>query len=209
MFPVRVPSCVGVNVTDILQFAPTANVLPQGFVLVLSAKSPLATMLVMFSVAVPVLDIVTVFAALVVPSTWFANVSDVGVSVTTAPPLCVTVRLTVVVCVKLPDTPVMVTVDVPVAAVALAVRVNKLVEVVGFGLNPAVTPLGRPLALNVTLPLKPFTGVTVIVLVPFEPCATLSEVGFADRLKSGVLPPQPGKLKVPIAVLQSKPPSCF
>lgn len=80
-----------------------------------------------------------------------------------------TVRLSVVVLVKLPDTPEMVTVTVPVAAVELAVNVKVLVEVVGFGLKAAVTPLGRPEAERVTLPLKPPAGVTVIVLVPLLP----------------------------------------
>ncbi len=73
-----------------------------------------------------------------------------------------------VVAVKLPDVPVIVTVDVPVAAVALAVSVSVLVEVVGFGLNPAVTPLGRPEALKRDTALKPFDAVTVIVLAPLD-----------------------------------------
>ncbi len=72
----------------------------------------------------------------------------------------------VVVCVKLPDTPVTVTVAVPVVAVALAVSVSVLVLVAGLGVNAAVTPLGRPDAERVTLPLKPFAGVMVIALVP-------------------------------------------
>ena len=81
----------------------------------------------------------------------------------------VTVRLIVVVSVKLPDVPVIVTVAVPVAAVALAVKVSVLVDVAGFGLNAAVTPLGKPDAVRVTFPLKPFDGVMVIVLVPWLP----------------------------------------
>lgn len=86
----------------------------------------------------------------------------------------------------MPDTPLTVTVTVPVAAVALAVSVSMLVEVVGFGLNPAVTPLGRPEALRVTLPLNPSTGTTVMVLVPLPPCVTVMLLGDAVRLKSGV-----------------------
>jgi hypothetical protein len=77
-----------------------------------------------------------------------------------------TVRLSVVVFVSVPDVPVIVTVTVPVAAVALAVKVSVLLLVAGLGLNPAVTPLGKPDADRVTLPLKPFDGVMVIVLVP-------------------------------------------
>jgi len=76
------------------------------------------------------------------------------------------VRLIAVVCVKLPDVPVMVTATVPVAAVALAVKVRALLVVAGFGLNAVVTPLGKPEADSVTLPLKPFEGVMAIVLVP-------------------------------------------
>ena len=95
----------------------------------------------------------------------------------------VTVRLIVVVCVKLPDVPVIVTVAVPVAAVALAVKVSVLVDVAGFGLNAAVTPLGRPDAERVTLPLKPFDGVMVIVLVPWLPCVMVTAFGEAERLK--------------------------
>lgn len=80
--------------------------------------------------------------------------------------LAVTVRLSVVVCVMLPDTPVIVIVEVPTVAVADAMRVSVLVDAVGLGLNPAVTPVGKPEALKVGLPVKPLTGTTVIVLVP-------------------------------------------
>ena len=71
--------------------------------------------------------------------------------------------------VMLPDVPPMVMVDVPMAAVAVAASVTVLVEVVGLVPNVAVTPLGNPDAVNVTLPLNPLRGVTVIVLVPLDP----------------------------------------
>src|SRR6202030_531524 len=155
------------------------------FVLGFSAKSPLIVMLLMCSVKFPVLVSVTVFAALVTPTTLLPKLREVGDRVTAGPvPVGFTVRLIVVVCVKLPDTPWMVTVTVPVAAEPLAVRVSKLVEVVGFVPNPAVTPLGRPEADKVTLPLNPLNGFTVIVLVPLPPCATLTELGLAVKLKS-------------------------
>ena len=79
--PVRVPTCVGVKVTLILQFLPAAKVLPQ--VLELTAKSPVVAMLEMFSTPVPVLDRVTALAAEVFPITVLANVKDVGDRVTT------------------------------------------------------------------------------------------------------------------------------
>jgi hypothetical protein len=96
-----------------------------------------------------------------------------------------TVSETVVALDKLPDKPVMVTVAVPVAAVLLAVSVNELAPVVLVGLNDAVTPLGRPDADKLTLPLKPFWGVTVIALVLLEPCATVTLLGDAESEKLG------------------------
>ena len=56
---------------------------------------------------------------------------------------------------KLPDVPLIVTVTVPVVAVVLAVSVNVLVVAVLVGLKDAVTPLGRPDADKLTLPVKP------------------------------------------------------
>jgi len=170
-----------------MQLFPTASVLPQGLVLAANAKSPLTAMPLIFSVPVPELVTVTGFAAAVAPTTVLPHASDVTESVTTGlPAAAVTVRPTVVVSVRLPEMPLMVIVEVPVAAEALAVRVKTLVEVVGFALNPEVTPLGRPLADNVTLPSKPFAGTTVIVLVPLLPWLMLSDVGFAVRVKLGV-----------------------
>ena len=89
--PVSVPVCCGVKVTSILQFFPAANVLPQGFLLVAKPKSPLVAMLLMSNVALPVLVSVTAFGLLVSPTTSFANVSDVGESVTFGPAAAVTV----------------------------------------------------------------------------------------------------------------------
>ena len=81
--------------------------------------------------------------------------------------------------------PVIVTVLIPAVAEALTVSVNVLVEVVGFGLNPAVTPLGKPEADRVTLPAKPFVGTTAMVLVPLFPGGMVNLLGVAVRLKSG------------------------
>jgi hypothetical protein len=97
----------------------------------------------------------------------------------------VTVSDTVVVCVRLPDVPVMVTVAVPVVAVELALSVRTLVEVVGLVPKLAVTPEGRPEADKVTLPVNPPEGVTVIVLLPLVPCVTLKLVGDAESEKFG------------------------
>ena len=96
-----------------------------------------------------------------------------------------TVRETVVLLVKLPDVPVTVTVTVPVVAVLLAVSVNVLVPAVLAGLNDAVTPLGRAEADKLTLLLKPFSGVTVMVLAPVVPCRIVKLLGEAEREKVG------------------------
>ena len=80
-----------------------------------------------------------------------------------------TVRATVVDAVRLPDVPSIMTVAVPVAAVPLAVSVSTLLPVVGLVPNAAVTPLGKPEAARVTLPVNPLTAVTAIVLVPLLP----------------------------------------
>jgi hypothetical protein len=82
--------------------------------------------------------------------------------------------------------PVIVTVKVPGPALAPAVNVNALLVVAGLGLNAAVTPFGKPVAENVTLPLKPLTGVIVIVLLPLgPPFVTETAVGEAERLNPG------------------------
>jgi hypothetical protein len=87
--------------------------------------------------------------------------------------------------VKLPDEPVTVTVNAPMAAVALAVNVKVLVVVAGFLLNDAVTPLGNPDADKLTLPLKPLSGVIVIVLAPLVPCVIVKLLGESERAKFG------------------------
>src|SRR3984957_4727210 len=99
----------------------------------------------------------------------------------------VIMRLIVAVWLKLPHTPVTVTVEVPAAAEAPARSVRVLVPVVLGELNDAVTPFGRPDAARLTLPLKPFWGPTVRVLTPLFPCTRLRLLGDAERLKFGTV----------------------
>jgi hypothetical protein len=79
----------------------------------------------------------------------------------------------------MPEVPVMVTVEVPDAAVLLAASVNVVLA------NEAVTPVGRPEADKPTVPVKPPDGATVMVVVPLAPCAIVTLLGDTDRLKSG------------------------
>ena len=121
-----------------------------------------------------------------------------------------TVRARVVVAVRLPEVPVMVTVAAPVVAVALAVNVSTLVPVVGFVPNVAVTPLGRPDAASVTLPVNPSTSCTVMVLVPLLPWLIDKLLGEAESVKLGVVDPAnrlitPVVFGLPQPVQRSKP----
>jgi len=68
--PARGPVAVGVKVTEIVQVAFLAKLVPQVSV---SAKSPLALMLVNISVALPTLVTVTLCLLLVEPTNWFPN----------------------------------------------------------------------------------------------------------------------------------------
>ena len=90
-----------------------------------------------------------------------------------------------------PEVPVTVTVAAPVVAVAEAVNVSTEVAlpfaggVTGLTENPAVTPLGKPVAVKVVAELKLFWLVMVMVLVPLLPWTTVTEAGDAPMVKFG------------------------
>lgn len=88
-----------------------------------------------------------------------------------------------VLAVKVPELPLMVTVEVPAVAELLAANVTTLVPVVGLVPNVAVTPLGRPDAASVTLPVNPPTSVTVMVSVAVDPGFTDAEVADGASVK--------------------------
>jgi hypothetical protein len=83
-----------------------------------------------------------------------------------------------------------VTVDVPIVAVLLALNVNvELPEpgaAIEAGLKEAVTPAGSPVAESDTAELKPPETVVEIVVVFVPPCATDTVVGDALMAKFGV-----------------------
>jgi len=98
-----------------------------------------------------------------------------------------TVRLIVVVRVRLPLVPVTVIVDIPKVAALDAERVRTLLlPVAGFALKLGVTPVGAPPALSVTAPVKPPVLVIVIVVVPLAPRLTVRLAGEAESEKSGL-----------------------
>ena len=153
--------------TLIVQLFPAAKVPPQVFVCV---KLALAAMLLKYIVPLELLVTVAFFAALDASTTTEPNDIDVGVRPMSVPGICgATVRLNEVAFVKPPDVPRIVTMTVPAVAVPVADKVSVLPEVVGFGLNDAVTPLGKPVTESVTLPVKPFcwfTATEVVMLLP-------------------------------------------
>jgi hypothetical protein len=100
----------------------------------------------------------------------------------------VTVRLTVVVSVVLPEAPFTVMLYVPATLVEATVKVSVELPapVIEAGLNATVTPVGAPLADNVIVESNPPLTVLLIVVLPVPPCATLSDDGDAERMKLGV-----------------------
>jgi hypothetical protein len=86
---------------------------------------------------------------------------------------------------KLPEVPVTVTVTAPIVAVPVADSVKRLLLVAGFVPKLALTPLGRPDAVNATLPLNPLFGLIVMVVEPALPWRKVRPVGDAERVKLG------------------------
>ena len=77
------------------------------------------------------------------------------------------------------------------------------------GVKLIVTPLGCPEAVNPTDAVNPPLGVTVMVLLPLPPCANVTVLGDADRLKPGAGGPVRAAIKpafgLPQPVTRSKP----
>jgi hypothetical protein len=115
---------------------------------------------------------VTVMVSVAVLPSVTAKVEAEGASLKLGTTAVTTVSAIVVVAVSVPEVPVIVTVELPAVAVLLAARVSTLVAVVGLVANAAVTPLGNPDAVRVTLPVNPPTSVTVIVSVALLLCVT-------------------------------------
>lgn len=93
-----------------------------------------------------------------------------------------TIKRRMVVAVRPPEVPVMVTVAVPAVAEPLAISVSTPVSVVGFVLNDAVTPFGRPDTAKFTLPANPPASVTVMVVAPEPPWVMLRLLGEAESV---------------------------
>ena len=95
-----------------------------------------------------------------------------------------TVSAIVALLVKLPEVPVMVTVELPAAAVPAAVKVRVLLPD-AIAPKVALTPIGRPDAASATVPLKPFKAVMAMLLALLAPGVRLKVVGVAASVKFG------------------------
>src|SRR5262249_32956756 len=106
------------------------------------------------------------------------------------PPAAFTVSATFVLRLRPPPFPVTCTVKEPVAAVAAAVRVSVVEQLVMqlVGLNDAVTPAGSPEAENATLCEAPDTSAAVIVACPELPTCVVTLPEFpTEKSNNGAL----------------------
>jgi len=106
---------------------------------------------------------------------------------TTPVPAATTAIVTVAVCVMLPLTPVIVTVDVAagVLPAVVTVSVELPAPVTVLGEKFAVAPAGNPLALSVTTPANPLTAPIFAVNVVALPAITVCPLGLPATVKSG------------------------
>ena len=95
-----------------------------------------------------------------------------------------------VVAVRLPEVPVIVSVVVEVGAELLAVSVSTLLPDVGFVLHDAVTPLGSGVVTaRVTFPLNPPASVTLMVVELEAPWFSKTVAGVPRIQKPGTCAP--------------------
>src|SRR5262245_4098436 len=127
---------------------------------------------------------VRVTVNVVVPDAPAAMLRLVGLAASVKSAAAITERFTVAVRVKPPLVPVMVTTNVPTAAVLVAVNVaTLLLPVADEGLNAALTPVGSPLAVKATAPVK-FERAMLRVAVALPPTGTLTAFGVLESVKS-------------------------
>ena len=95
-------------------------------------------------------------------------------------------KVTVTLRTRGPLVPRIVSVYFPGGVVALVATLSVVDPdvVTEAGLNVAVAPDGRPVTLNATVPVNPFTGVTVAVYVVLPPGCTVRDVGVLESEKS-------------------------
>lgn len=97
-----------------------------------------------------------------------------------------TVTFRVVLAVREPEVPVMVSATAAAGAELLAVRVRTLVPLVGFVPHDAITPVGSAeVTARLTLPVNPYWGITVTVEVAAAPWSMVRMPGASESRKLG------------------------
>jgi hypothetical protein len=145
--------------------------------------------MVSVNATVPVKPLVAETAIVEVPAVPTVTLTLVGLAVTVKLGAGFTLNVTVAEWDKLPLAPVIVTVKLPVVEPVQerveAAEVTELVNVTLEGDNAQVRPVeGEMVSERATVPVKPFSAVTVTDEVPAVPTTTVRLVGFAVMLKS-------------------------
>jgi len=184
---VAVPVALGVKLTEQLADAPAPDSVQVG-----ALKLPVTPATDQVTVPVGVVGLALVSVTVAVHATEAPTTTVVGVQLIMVIVACAAPGLTVTVTIAVRDWPLFepVTVTVNVFGVGTALQLTVKVEVCKapnttlVGLRVAVHSAGAPVAVNVTVPVKPFTGATVIVEVDEPGATTLIDVGLAVTGKS-------------------------
>ena len=137
--------------------------------------------------------LLTVVVTVELPWPPCATLTEVGEAAMVKSGGAVTVNVTVAVCWTPPPLPVTVMAYVPTAVLLPTAMVMPELPApgaaMGLGLKLTVVPVGTPDAVRLRALLKPLLTVVVSVELPELPCATLTAVGEADKVKSpGTVP---------------------
>ncbi len=165
--------------------APTARLVPQELAEIKKIE-PLARLILEMAI-VPLPELVRVtfrFAGGLVSSN-VPKLIDVGEILMACPLPAITESDTVVVLLSAPLVPATVIGKLPAGVVAEveSVRVEEPDVAINDGLKLAVAPAGNPVALRLTLPVKPTVAATVTVVAPLLPAVSVRAAGEADSEK--------------------------
>ncbi len=189
--PVLAPGEVGLNTTPIAHVAPAATELPQ-VPLPVKAKSPLTLRLVIDKAAVPVLFKVTDCAALLLPTIWPLNDTELGVRLTVGADGELVEPESANVCGLLGALSAIVTapVKVPVVVGAKSTLIVQLAPAATEVPQVPVPPKAKgpeivklPLNVRVELPVLVSVAVCAVLVLPTDWLEKIREAG--ERLTSG------------------------
>lgn len=159
---VAVPTAAVGEAVKVTTLVPVAGFVPK--VAVTPVGSPVDA-----SVTGPLKPLAAVTVTVAIPDAPWTKVSDGADEASVKLGAALTVSAIEVDALRVPEVALMMMVDVPSVAVPLAVNVRTLEPVAGLVAKAAVTPLGKPVADRVTLPVKPPNATTEIVLLPVLP----------------------------------------